>query len=56
MNDFFKHIYLMNDSNISHMNDNNISHQRFAVVAPVVKALTAPIGSTFFLYNLNNYL
>ena len=32
------------------MNDNNISHQRFAVVVPVVKALTAPIGFSSYIF------
>ena len=49
---FISHIYLMNDSNISHMNDNNISHQRFTVEVPCGKSA----HSTHWLYLIYIYI
>ena len=55
---YISHIYLMNDSNISHTNDNNISHQRFTVVLPYNKSAhsTHWLSSYIFLYNLDENL
>ena len=50
------HIYLMNDSTISHMNDNHISHQRFTVVVPCRESAHNAHWLFLIFYNLNEYL
>ena len=52
------HIYLTNDSNMSHINNNNINHHWLTVVVPCSKSAHSAhrLFLIYFFYNLNEYL